>query len=386
MWQQISPEIFPKKEMRLASLKINRREVNGHEYWCILVPASLSATGKQHRRYFKTATAAQEARSALIKCARDGGINPPLSAAQEADARAAIAFLSSRGCTLSLREVCEQAFPLLDTPAARMDISTLLDEFATAKEATWSDLSKRNFRLYGNRLRDTFGDEMLSALTTSTLEEWLADAYPTAGGRAAAMRTLRPAFSWAARRGYMKASPFDNLERVAMKRDRVIDIYSPEEARRLMACAPDDCKVPFALLLFAGIRPAELQRLTWGDIREDFVHVSHRAAKTAQARNVDILPTLRAWIACAGTCAQESLIIPSDWRRKFDKTRRAAGLIGRPDAARHSFASYLLAECRNEHQVRTALGHSRNSDMLFVHYRAAATKEAAAAYWAILPD
>lgn len=372
--------------MRLASLKITRREVNGHEYWCILVPASLSATGKQHRRYFKTASAAQEARAALIKCARDGGINPPLSAAQEADARAAIAFLSSRGCTLSLREVCEQAFPLLDTPAARMNISTLLDEFAAAKDETWSALSKRNFRFYGNRLRDAFGQEMLAVLTTQNLEEWLEDAYPTSGGRAAAMRTLRPAFSYATRRGYIKASPFDNLERVAIKRDRVIDIYTPAEARRLMECASEDCKVAFALLLFAGIRPAELQRLTWGDIREDFVHVSLKAAKTAQARNVDIVPTLRAWIARAGAHAHEKAIIPKDWRRKFDKTRRAAGLTGRPDAARHSFASYLLADCRNEHQVRAALGHSRNSDMLFVHYRAAATKEDAAAYWAILPD
>lgn len=371
--------------MRTAALKITREERSGILYYCIFVPASLSPTGKKHRRYFRTAQAAQEARSELILCARNGGANPPLSEAQEADARAALAFLTSRGCCLTLREVVEQAMPLLDLPSAHMKVATLMDEFATAKASSWSNLSKRNFKNYSSKFCSAFGDELLATITTPVLEEWLADTYENAGGRAAALRTIRPAFSFAVRRCYIQASPFDNLERVVIKRDRMIDIYTPAEARRLMDCADEDCKVPFALLLFAGIRPNELQRLTWADIREDFVHVSHKAAKTAQARNVDIVPTLRAWIARAGTQAPESLIVPHNWRRKFDKARRAAGLTGRPDAARHSFASYLLADCRNEHQVRAALGHSRNSDMLFVHYRAAATKEDAAAYLAILP-
>ena len=32
------------------------------------------------------------------------------------------------------------------------------------------------------------------------------------------------------------------------------------------------------------------------------------------------------------------------------------------------------------------MGHSRSSDTLFVHYRAAATPEQAAEYWNILPS
>lgn len=372
--------------MRTASLKITREERSGIQYFCILVPASLSATGKKHRRYFRTAQAAQEARSALINCARNGGANPPLSEAQEADARAALAFLTSRGCCLTLREVVEQALPLLDLPSAHMTVATLMAEFATAKDATWSEMSKRNFRNYSGKFCSAFGDELLATITTPVLEEWLADTYPNAGGRAAALRTIRPAFSFAVRRGYIQASPFDNLERiVANRRDFAIDIYSPAEARRLMDSASEECKVPFALLLFAGVRPNELRRLKWGDIREDFVHISTKAAKTAQARNVDITPTLAAWIARAGAHAPEKAIVPRDWRRKWDNTRRKAGLTGRPDAARHSFASYLLASTRDENLVRLSLGHSRNSDMLFVHYRAAATKEDAAAYWAILP-
>ena len=373
--------------MRTASLKVTREERSGIQYYCILVPASLSVTGKKHRRYFRTAQAAQEARSELLLCARNGGINPPLSAAQEADARAALAFLASKGCCLTLREVVEQALPLLDLPSAHMNVAALMDEFATAKSAAWSDLSKRNFRNYAGKFCSAFGEDLLGTITAPVLEEWLADTYQNAGGRAAALRTIRPAFSFAARRGYIQASPFDMMERVVVsRRDKEVDIYTPDEARRLMDAAPDECKVPFALLLFAGIRPNELRRLKWGDIREDFVHISTKAAKTAQARNVDITPTLAAWIARAGAHAPEKAIVPRDWRRKFDNTRRKAELTGRPDAARHSFASYLLASTRDENLVRLAMGHSRNSDMLFVHYRAAATKEAAAAYWKILPN
>lgn len=372
--------------MKPASLKITREERSGIQYYCILVPASLSVTGKKHRRYFRTAQAAQAARSELVACARNGGANPPLSSAQEADARAALAFLTSRGCCLTLMEVVEQALPLLDLPSANMSLASLLKEFFTAKEASWSDLSKRNFRTYGGKLSSALGEEKLASITAPVLEEWLADTYPNAGGRAAALRTIRPAFSFAVRRGYIQTSPFAMMERVVVShRDKEIDIYSPDEARRLMDSAPEDCKVPFALLLFAGIRPNELRRLCWGDIRSDFIHVGTRAAKTAQARNVDIVPTLAAWIARAGTHGPSEAIVPANWRRKFDEVRRKAGLTGRPDAARHSFASYLLAATRDENLVRLAMGHSRNSQMLFVHYRAAATREDAAAYWNILP-
>lgn len=371
--------------MKPASLRINREERSGRQYYTILVPAALSVTGKRQRRYYRTQREAQEARVALMECARNGGATPPLSAAQEADARSALAILANRGCDMTLVAFIEKALPLMQLPSARMTVADLIAEFAKVKEERWSALSKRNFRFYGAKFAAGFGEEVLGGISAPAIEEWLDYAYPTAGARAAAIRTLRPAFSYAVRRSYLSASPFDKLERVHIARDRAIDIYTPEEARRLMDCAPEDCKVAFALLLFAGVRPNELRQLCWGDIREDFVHISARAAKTAQARNVDILPTLAAWLTRAGAHATVDTIVPSNWRRKFDAARRAAGLTGRPDAARHSFASYLLAATRDENAVKVALGHSRNSGMLFVHYRAAATKEAAAAYWDILP-
>ena len=67
------------------------------------------------------------------------------------------------------------------------------------------------------------------------------------------------------------------------------------------------------------------------------------------------------------------------------QVRKAAGLQNRHDAARHSFASYSLAIDPDVHKLKENLGHTKNSDVLFKHYRAAVTKQDAERYWKINP-
>lgn len=198
-------------------------------------------------------------------------------------------------------------------------------------------------------------------------------------GARAAMRLLRES-------GFLEESLLEFTRRAVRVLARRGARLTPEEVRRVMAACPADCVAAFALLTWAGIRPEELKRLRWRDVRldEGFVQVPTEKAKTAQARNVEVLPALRAWLVRTGRHAPDAPVCPPDWLRKSQRVRAACGVEWvQQDMLRHSFGSYHLAQFRDEGRTKTAMGHSRNSETLFVHYRAAATLAAAEEFWKI---
>ena len=174
------------------------------------------------------------------------------------------------------------------------------------------------------------------------------------------------------------------MEGVRVKR-KPVSIYTPEEAARLMRSCTPDAVAAFALLLFAGVRPKELTRLTWGNIRDGYIHITADIAKTQQTRNIEIEPTLAAWLNTTGSHDPAALVCPPDWTRKARAIRAKAGVHSIPDTPRHSYASYHLAAYRDTATLKINMGHTPNSDTLFIHYRAAAVPAVARAYWAIMP-
>ena len=84
--------------------------------------------------------------------------------------------------------------------------------------------------------------------------------------------------------------------------------------------------------------------------------------------------------------ARTGALVPKNWKRKAAIVRKAAGLQNRHDTARHSFASYALAMDNSLDNLRADLGHTRGSDMLYKHYRAATPPETAAQNWSNRPE
>jgi hypothetical protein len=62
---------------------------------------------------------------------------------------------------------------------------------------------------------------------------------------------------------------------------------------------------------------------------------------------------------------------------------RASGVPWPQNVTRHSFVSYHLAE--HENAAKTALEAGHSEAILFRHYRALVTPQAAAEFWAIRP-
>ena len=52
--------------------------------------------------------------------------------------------------------------------------------------------------------------------------------------------------------------------------------------------------IPYlALWLFAGVRPLEIERLTWADFLDDYIEISAAKAKTRQRRLVCLSDNLK---------------------------------------------------------------------------------------------
>lgn len=370
---------------RIAQLKIRKFSNASSSWWGIWVPAYLNPKEKAGYAYFSTREEAERKRGELLAATRTESKLQELSNAQIRDAQRAIERLSEAGINISLDKAVELAIPVLRSAGSTITIKQLLDEFADLKSAEWSEHSRKNFKYASAAFCEQFSDRQLSSVTGREIRSWLTTRYSTSVTQANIMRTLRPAFSYAVRQEYISFSPFSKMELPRVRKKSSIDIFTPEEARRLMDAAPADCRAAYALLLFAGVRPQELTRLTWGNIKAGYIHISPNIAKTAQVRNIEMEPNLEAWLKSTGRHSPSESICPPNWKRKNQAIRAAAGLANRQDTARHSYATYHLATHQNTDALKANLGHSRGSDMLFMHYRAAATFEAAARYWRIRP-
>lgn len=373
--------------MKQAKFNIRKMEKSGITYYSINIPAYLNPAGKATRVYYRTKSEAERKRGELIASTRTESKELVLSNAQIVDAQRALQRLSEARLSMSLDRAIELALPLLKTKGVQMTVDELLEIYLTRKSAQWSTIGKSNFKRASARFLKTFSGYMLTDINARDIEEWLQNRSISLGTQESELRLIRSAFNYAVRQEILPTSPLSRVE-LSRKNPHVeIDIYTPAEAQKLLENAPKDCKAAFAILLFAGVRPKELTRLTWADIREGFIHLSPKITKTRQVRNIDIEPNLAAWLSAYPneTGNEEARIIPPNWQRKAPKTRKNAGLSKRNDAARHSYATYHLTKYRDKGLLEANMGHVQGSDMLMRHYRAAATPAEADAYWSILP-
>ena len=244
------------------------------------------------------------------------------------------------------------------------------------------DLSARLTRF----AKDFGGD--IENLTTSDLTRWL-DGLKVAPRTAKNFqRVIATLFAFAQARGYVAkgTNPAEDMERINSN-GGAIDIYTPKELAALLKHAPKDYLPYVALGAFAGLRSAEIERLDWKaiDVAGGYIHVAADKAKTAQRRLVPIVPNLAQWLAPytkrRGKVWKGNVYELQEARAA---TVKAAGVPWKPNALRHSFCSYRLADIQNAAQVALEAGNSPT--MVFRHYRELVKPAAAKTYFAIAPD
>ena len=214
------------------------------------------------------------------------------------------------------------------------------------------------------------------AISAQECAQYIEMAFDTPRQRQKARLILSGVFGTAVKRGWCSGNP---VARVELPRvvEQQVPILSPQEIKALLQVTANyrsgSCAAAVGMMLYAGIRPHEVARLTWAqvDLRERAIYILPRHSKTGGARRVTIhKPLLR--ILRQYQRSEKEKICPPDWRRHWRELRQAAGWNTPAkrwpqDTLRHTFASYHLCHFRSFAELQLEIGH-RDATLLRTRY------------------
>lgn len=225
--------------------------------------------------------------------------------------------------------------------------------------------SVRDIRCIGNRLIRTSPElarRNFSELSVSECEEWLNAAFHTNPQFNKARAMLHGLFEFALRREWCDKNPIKRIERKKVV-EKEIQPLKLAETKRLIKTAQNESPeyaVVAALLVYTGIRPREVRRLTWRDIdtAEKTITVRSQCSKTGGVRQVEIPPVLNRFLI-AHKSESSSYICPMDWQRRWRKIRDNSGFRGRwvCDVLRHTYASFHAKNYADLPRLQLNMGH-----------------------------
>ncbi len=215
-------------------------------------------------------------------------------------------------------------------------------------------------------------DRALHLIDPREAEDILMQVFATPRQRTKGRMLLHGLFALGCRRSWCWSNPISSLDAPHVEESELHPL-SWDELRRLLRVArrPQHrpCMAALGLMLWAGVRPAELERLGWESLLwdESVLLLEARQTKTGGARHVSIYPALASWLSEAGI-AQQGPICPPNWSRRWRQLRDEAGLIPwRQDVLRHSFASYHAKMWHDFPRLQAEMGH-RSAHLLRTRY------------------
>ncbi len=284
----------------------------------------------------------------------------------------------------------------LGAAALRSENETV--SFATALEESLLSRAERRSRTlaevrqYSRRLlrfHPEWAERPVRHITADDCREAITTAFHTPSTRRKARCLLHGIFSYALRHGWCADNPLRAVDLPSV-RERPIEALNISRVRRLLHTArqPEHiaCAPAIGLMLWAGIRPVELERLCWQDIHfsQRCISIDARHSKTGGSRLVTLYPVLSHWLRRTSTYRlPDTPIVPRAWRRRWRELRLAAGFrIWDPDVLRHTFASYHLRHFRDYAALQADMGHA-DTQLLRTRYlnMKGLTAEGAAEFW-----
>ena len=368
--------------MRKTKLALTKTKVNGRRYYCVTLP---KLGGGRKRRFFKdTAEAETFMQFAKVQQENYGMAALSIPDALRVEAIECHELLQPFGATL--RDAAKFYAAHLKAITGSRKVGEVVADLLAARAA--DGMSPRyvgDLRVRLGRFVLSFGEEMIAGIGASRIDEWLRGLGVGSVTRNTFRRRLGVLFSFAKRRGYVTENPIADVE-CAKERETEIEILSVSQMARLLEYASSEMLPFWAIGAFAGLRRAEIERLTWSEIDfdADVIEVKASKSKTASRRLVTIQPNLREWLAPYRTCLGR--VCPVNSQRKINDDRERAALrVGWPqNALRHSFGSYHLAQFNDAAKLALEMGNSPAT--IFRHYRQLVKPKQAERYWKIAPS
>lgn len=252
-----------------------------------------------------------------------------------------------------------------------------------ARESYLRPVSVRDLRYYVRRMLrvEHCGRLMLRGMKTAQCRWILHTAFDGSPSQYVKARSvLHGIFAYGMRQEWCDANPVSRIE-VPRIRENIIEPLTIEQVRGLLRAAyHTEMQLSLHLLLFSGIRPAEVARLKPEDIcwKEKLVIIRPQTSKTGGGRVVPLR-------GC-GQIPPRLRYVPANWQRRWLSLRRQAGFTEWvPDICRHTFASYHAAYFRNLPALQLEMGHGDLS-LLRTRYMRPVNATVARQFWALAKE
>jgi integrase len=375
---------------------------NTPQGWCLNVPASLSDTGKQQRRYFPTRASAQEFAARLRgdykKHGEGASVLPPRVAG---DAAAAWKLLEPFGRTLL--EAARHLVEKIESEESSVNVKEFTESFLTAK-GELSDTHASKYRISARLLAEFFPDRILRSITHGEILDYLSARTTAPATYNLEIRILTAMWRWAAKppRQWCSDVTVKGLERRVVQSGDIGTLKASEVKNLLDAAEANypHCVVPFAIAIFTGMRQQEIARLTPEDITAEGITVPALSSKTKRRRYIQMPEPLAEWLKAYPVGVT---VCPPNWNRRQRAVRRLAGwrvwsddfdppeapldLPRWPEnALRHTAATVMLALGKPLEKLIFEHGHSGGVATLQRHYIGRVSKAEAAAIWGLRPS
>ncbi|MEI9866423.1 MAG: hypothetical protein WDN00_18080 [Limisphaerales bacterium] len=202
-----------------------------------------------------------------------------------------------------------------------------------------------------------------------TVDEWLSNLQKLKGGKMSekSKRNYRDMIGYFNRfcvsRGYLAKGTdwLEHARKYSSAKHGSIEIFTPDEFKKILAVA-DKRLAPFlAINGFAGIRNEEIARLDWEDIAledgESFISIYADTAKTKVGRMVPVKDNLKSWLLPFQKKTGAVCEFANIWMQ-LPKVAEKAGLKWKKNGLRHSYISYRKSECADIARVADEAGNS----------------------------
>ncbi len=200
---------------------------------------------------------------------------------------------------------------------------------------------------------------------------------------------LHGVFTHSLQQGWCRSNPVASLRAPRLQEAEVRALTRAELTRLLHTARQPEhraCMPALGLMLWAGVRPAEVARLRWEDIdeQEGVISLRPQHSKTGGTRHITLHPVLATWLHESDGVRRGELCPPC-WPLRWKRLRCAAKLIPwQQDVLRHTFASYHVKQWHDFARLQLEMGH-RSADLLRTRYLSmrGITAADAACFWRV---
>lgn len=208
-------------------------------------------------------------------------------------------------------------------------------------------LMKRNPDLADRRVR---------SMTARECERYLAAAFESPQQFRKGRAVMSGVFSTAMRHEWCDVNPVSKVA-VLPVQEHEVGILKTAEIETLLKTSETYengvCLPAVGLMLYAGIRPHEVSRLTYNDIDlvNNSITIRARHSKTGGARRIDLVPPLQRILTGCENKPKNERICPKQWPQHWAKIHILAGWTEehpwQPDILRHTFATTMITRLCN---------------------------------------